>query len=271
MYGLRARYLNPNTGRFWTMDSYEGNSEDPLTLHKYLYCHGNPVNAADPLGLWENTDFGNRVQEVITDDFVREGLAKGIYRDGNLTVGTMVGQPGIGPLAIRPDLFQKDDKDNFFYEIKSASPPQIAEGRSKVALYNSYLNYYGPWRPGGPSDYIFWRPTTGPLILSDRNGCPLPGGYIALVLPPAGGLMTYVKINPRIPKTVLRWAVALAYSTALSSLEVGASSASMAATSVSISSMATTTTASTAIGEVMTVTINAEIGTATLNSMMGAP
>ena len=49
-YYLRARYLNPNTGRFWTMDSYEGNNEDPLSLHKYLYCEANPVNGFDPSG-----------------------------------------------------------------------------------------------------------------------------------------------------------------------------------------------------------------------------
>ena len=46
----RARYLNPNTGRFWTMDSYDGSSEDPLSLHKYLYCQDNPVMGSDPTG-----------------------------------------------------------------------------------------------------------------------------------------------------------------------------------------------------------------------------
>ena len=49
-YYLRARYLNPQTGRFWTMDTYEGNNEDPLSLHKYLYCQGNPVDNDDPSG-----------------------------------------------------------------------------------------------------------------------------------------------------------------------------------------------------------------------------
>jgi len=43
-------YLNPNTGRFWTMDSYAGSNEDPLLLHKYLYCHDNPVTGLDPSG-----------------------------------------------------------------------------------------------------------------------------------------------------------------------------------------------------------------------------
>ena len=50
IYGLRARYLNPNTGRFWTMDSYEGSPSDPLSLHKYLYAHADPVMMVDPSG-----------------------------------------------------------------------------------------------------------------------------------------------------------------------------------------------------------------------------
>jgi RHS repeat-associated protein len=50
MYYNRARYLNPNTGRFWTRDTAEGNNEDPLSLHKYLYGWDNPVNMDDPSG-----------------------------------------------------------------------------------------------------------------------------------------------------------------------------------------------------------------------------
>ena len=33
-----------------TMDTSEGNNNDPLSLHKYLYCEGNPVNMVDPSG-----------------------------------------------------------------------------------------------------------------------------------------------------------------------------------------------------------------------------
>lgn len=32
------------------MDSFEGHLADPLSLHKYLYAHGNPVNMVDPSG-----------------------------------------------------------------------------------------------------------------------------------------------------------------------------------------------------------------------------
>jgi RHS repeat-associated protein len=50
MYYLRARYYAPQSGRFLTMDTCEGDNEDPLSLHKYLYCAGNAVNNADPNG-----------------------------------------------------------------------------------------------------------------------------------------------------------------------------------------------------------------------------
>jgi len=50
LYYQRARYLKTDTGRFWTTDSYDGNSSDPLSLHKYLYGADNPVNIYDPSG-----------------------------------------------------------------------------------------------------------------------------------------------------------------------------------------------------------------------------
>lgn len=42
--------MNPGSGRFFTQDVYEGNSSDPLTLHKYLYANADGVNTIDPSG-----------------------------------------------------------------------------------------------------------------------------------------------------------------------------------------------------------------------------
>jgi RHS repeat-associated protein len=50
MYFLRARYMQPGTGRFWTMDDYEGRTGEPLSLHKYLYAANSPVDLQDPSG-----------------------------------------------------------------------------------------------------------------------------------------------------------------------------------------------------------------------------
>jgi RHS repeat-associated protein len=50
MYYQRARYLNAETGRFWTQDTYEGSPGTPASLHKYLYANGDPVSGWDPSG-----------------------------------------------------------------------------------------------------------------------------------------------------------------------------------------------------------------------------
>jgi RHS repeat-associated protein len=72
LYYNRARYLNAGTGRFWTMDSYAGNNEDPLSLHKYLYCQGNPVNNTDPNGnSLLSAQVGTAVHQFLADDFVK--------------------------------------------------------------------------------------------------------------------------------------------------------------------------------------------------------
>jgi RHS repeat-associated protein len=44
LYYLRARYLDVETGRFWSLDDFEGNNSDPQSLHKYLYAHANPIS-----------------------------------------------------------------------------------------------------------------------------------------------------------------------------------------------------------------------------------
>jgi len=49
-YYLRARYYNQANGRFLTQDTWPGNVFEPMSLHKYLYCEGNPVNRWDPSG-----------------------------------------------------------------------------------------------------------------------------------------------------------------------------------------------------------------------------
>ena len=50
LYYNRARYLNTTTGRFWSMDTYDGDPQSPLSLHKYLYVGSDPVNQTDSSG-----------------------------------------------------------------------------------------------------------------------------------------------------------------------------------------------------------------------------
>ncbi len=50
LYYNRARYLNTDSGRFWSMDGFEGGPSDPISLHKYLYANADPVMFSDPSG-----------------------------------------------------------------------------------------------------------------------------------------------------------------------------------------------------------------------------
>lgn len=49
---LRSRYLDPGIGRFLTKDVWQGNYKKPLSLNRYNYVGGNPVNRVDPTGMY---------------------------------------------------------------------------------------------------------------------------------------------------------------------------------------------------------------------------
>ena len=53
---LRARFYNPANGRFNRLDPFAGNMQDPQSLHKYAYVHGDPIQGTDPTGLSFNAN-----------------------------------------------------------------------------------------------------------------------------------------------------------------------------------------------------------------------
>ncbi len=60
---LRARYMNPLTGRFVSRDPESGVITDPKTLHKYLYAEGDPVNGRDPRGREDLEEEGENLSQ----------------------------------------------------------------------------------------------------------------------------------------------------------------------------------------------------------------
>ena len=111
LYYNRARYLDTDSARFWTLDKNEGEQDDPESLHRYLYVQGNPINSTDPSGFSPITDLleaigiDQTVDKSLTlflrrtaIDFVenfacqelKDEVVQGIYAivlDGNLYIG----------------------------------------------------------------------------------------------------------------------------------------------------------------------------------------
>ncbi|NUQ86799.1 MAG: RHS repeat-associated core domain-containing protein [Anaerolineales bacterium] len=48
---LRARYYNPADARFISRDTWGGDAKSPLSLNRWMYVEGNPVNLIDSTGL----------------------------------------------------------------------------------------------------------------------------------------------------------------------------------------------------------------------------
>ena len=86
---LRARYYNPNTGRFNSLDPYHGNISDPLSLHKYLYCHGDGINYTDPTGRFEGlAGMLTSISDAIAIDVLDIGASM-VARKFAFAVGTV--------------------------------------------------------------------------------------------------------------------------------------------------------------------------------------
>jgi RHS repeat-associated protein len=106
---LRARYLSSANGRFITMDSFEGTSADPRSLHKYLYAEANPANNVDPSGLFVSlaeTSIANSLQSVLANINANIGFAvlEQLRYGGNAGFKSLAfaGLLSIGSFALRP-------------------------------------------------------------------------------------------------------------------------------------------------------------------------
>jgi len=82
LYYLRARYMNENTGRFWNMDSYEGSTDDPDSLHKYLYANCDPVDRLDRSGFegLEELSIATDISDTLDTKLAQINITKYITR-----------------------------------------------------------------------------------------------------------------------------------------------------------------------------------------------
>jgi RHS repeat-associated protein len=61
----RARYWNPQLGRFLTKDPVTGKDGDSQSLNRYLYTLNNPLRFVDPSGMFSGETFGSSVGQFL--------------------------------------------------------------------------------------------------------------------------------------------------------------------------------------------------------------
>jgi uncharacterized protein RhaS with RHS repeats len=181
-YYLRARFYQPETGRFISRDPLDGDIFSPPSLHKYVYAGCDPVNKVDPSGLFfcvSDRFSGQAVHDYIGRDFVASGPGRFSDQSIGRTLG-LRGLRGIAGALLRPDLTDVPNKE--IYEIKPVL--SAAEGYAKMAIYIAALNRLDP--AGGWSPGFSYNPPSNFYIAP---------GVQVLVFPPAGGVIIYCLIN----------------------------------------------------------------------------
>jgi hypothetical protein len=178
-------YLNPNTGRFWSMDSYAGSQEDPLSLHKYLYAADDPVDYDDPSGN-DYGDFDINISSIL------QPLANVLLASAGTPGGMSLQQLGAFapkfPVVVvtmpngtqyLPETKVKDSDQQNIVGAAIGTPIYIAVPQGVVPqelvdtwTYNkkgkretgqsidAFLDF---WRPGGPHDYKSLNPPSSEI------------------------------------------------------------------------------------------------------------
>ena len=69
LYYAKARFYDPEIGRFITQDSVLGQVDEPPSLNRYFYGNANPTTFTDPTGHFSIKDFGKGVFNVVMEPF----------------------------------------------------------------------------------------------------------------------------------------------------------------------------------------------------------
>jgi RHS repeat-associated protein len=81
MYDYRSRMYNASVGRFLNKDDFEGFSNNPKSLNKFIYCENNALNNIDPFG------FNSKLVRKLISEIIKQAH---LYRNclaGNETPG----------------------------------------------------------------------------------------------------------------------------------------------------------------------------------------
>ena len=150
-YHLRARYYQPEAGRFTTVDPWEGDVYAPATLHRYLYTQNDPVNKLDPSGRTVLTQFLRLAYRILLPYGYITAMAFGRFAHRMIQKHVIIDSkqlpdaiPEFTVIGGRVDIF--DDPYSEIYEIKPDNDPFdliTPERSAQKQIYNYIKNNPG--------------------------------------------------------------------------------------------------------------------------------
>ncbi len=194
-YYLRARHYNQANGQFTSLDPYSGNNHDPQSLHKYAYCHADPVNGVDPSGMFlvaSNRRWGKIVHNAIEKDFKEQRGIKNVSIEESIAGSLEL--LGMGFEVLFPDMV-----DKFLHEVYDIGtlhefPLKVPKVKMYVALYEKLQPGVG-WHPGETYQY-----TSGSIQLEP--------GVFAIVLGTVEGVVVYQVFDMKTARRIAMTATA---------------------------------------------------------------
>ncbi len=124
---LRARYYDPNDGRFITEDTYKGQVDNPLSLNRYSYSYNNPLRYLDPSGhkvTANNLNGANIILNELKEAWTLSPLdERKAYEDQAKTIRNQMRASGIR----EEDILQSNEPYITIEELKNAVSFDIAD------------------------------------------------------------------------------------------------------------------------------------------------
>ena len=135
LFNAKARYFDPQIGRFISQDSFLGEIDNPPSLHRYFYANANPTRFIDPTGhfSWDQAKAGWKGFKAEAFERAADigdsvgGFAKGVYGAGEGLVKGAVG------LAVGAAQFQNDVTHGAVTYAVTGNPQELHETLSDAA------------------------------------------------------------------------------------------------------------------------------------------
>jgi len=147
---LRARYYQPEVGRFITKDPWAGDPWAPATLNLYVYARNNPVNVVDPSG-FQSCGWHHCQPQVVDPDPELRRIASDLLQ----VFGIVVGEERWSPMG-----WEHGEPQSYYVLWSNWSEQQLN-------LVGEAASDFASKMQGGPADL---RSKVGRVPLYKREG-----------------------------------------------------------------------------------------------------